>query len=173
MQTTANETPIRAGVFNSLAEADKAVDGLLSAGFTTGEITVVCSDKAVQAHFRTFEHQEPAGASAPTRAALGGAIGATLGGLATVAGVVATGGIALLATAGIAAWAGAAAGGLIGVMTSRGVEKELANYYDQSVAEGKIVVAAEDHGVQSAARLAEAARVLAWAGAQPMPLREG
>ena len=57
-------------------------------------------------------------------------------------------------------------------MMTRGVEKELADYYDQAVVRGKILVAAEDRNPAGRARLAEAARVLEEAGAEPLPLRE-
>jgi hypothetical protein len=103
----------------------------------------------------------------------GGAIGATLGGLTALTGIVATGGIGLLATGAIGAWAGGAFGGLIGAMATRGVEKETADFYDQAVVRGKILVAAEDHGPDQQARLAVASRVLDEAGAEPLPLREG
>ena len=89
-------------------------------------------------------------------------------------GAAATGGIALLAAGGIAAWGGAVAGGLIGAMMSRGVEGELANYYNQSVSLGKILVAVTEHGDQVTPRLQRAGQVLVESGAeQPLQLREG
>jgi hypothetical protein len=62
---------------------------------------------------------------------------------------------------------------LVGAMMTRGVERELADYYQQAVLDGRILVAAEHSGPHHARRLAEAALVLAEAGAQPLPLREG
>ena len=68
----------------------------------------------------------------------------------------------------------AVAGGLIGAMMSRGVEGELANYYNQAVSLGKILVAVTEHGEQMSPRLQRAAQALAEAGAEhPMQLREG
>jgi hypothetical protein len=58
-------------------------------------------------------------------------------------------------------------------MMTRGVEKELANFYQQAVLNGQILVAAEDHSHDGGHRLATAASILADAGAQPLPLREG
>jgi hypothetical protein len=84
-----------------------------------------------------------------------------------------TGGIGLLAAGGILAWSGGVVGGLVGAMMTRGVDKELANYYNQSVLEGKILVAAECHGPNSEARQARAAQILADAGAEPIALTEG
>jgi hypothetical protein len=99
-----------------------------------------------------------------------------LGGLAAVAGGIATGGIGLVATAGIAAWAGGVFGGLVGAMMSRGVEKELADYYQQAVIEGDLLVAVEvdeDSSATPRRDLAAASQVLSAAGAKPLKLREG
>ncbi|MEX2142655.1 MAG: general stress protein [Pirellulales bacterium] len=170
------ERPLRVGVFGTVAEADRAVENLIGAGFTKDDITVVCSDAAVERHFQEFQKQEPAGTFTPAAAASGGAIGAVLGGLAAVAGGVATGGIGLVATAGIAAWAGGIFGGLVGAMMSRGVEKELANYYQQAVIDGDILVAVEvdeDSSATPRRDLACASQALAEAGAKPLKLREG
>ena len=82
-----------------------------------------------------------------------------------------TGGLSLLATGGIAAWAGGVVGGLVGGMLSRGVEKEAADFYDQSLEQGDILVVAEADP-QHAERLAQAERILADAGARPLPLRK-
>jgi hypothetical protein len=170
------ERPLRVGIFGNVCDADRAVENLLASGFTHRDITVVCSNDAVERHFQDFRKQEPAGTYTPATAIGGGAIGAALGGLAAVAGGIATGGIGLLATAGIAAWAGGVAGGLVGAMMSRGVEKELANYYQQAVVDGDILVAveADEESSDSPRRdLARAAQVLAESGAKPLKLPEG
>ena len=142
-QASLQTRPIRAGVFSDLSAADAAVRGLLDAGFTREQVTVICSDQVIERHFAAFEHQDPAGAYTPAAAALGGVIGAVLGGLTVALGAAATGGVAIIATAGAAAWTGGMVGGLVGAMMTRGVERELANYYDQAVTAGKILVAAD------------------------------
>jgi hypothetical protein len=168
-----DELSFRVGVFDTIPDADRAVHALLNGGFTKEQITVVCSDKYKEHFFKAYEHQDPAGSTTVEKAAWGGAIGASLGGLATLAGVVATGGIGLLFGGAILAGMGGVTGGLIGAMMSRGVEKELANYYDQSVVAGKILVAAEDHSPAEPERLALAEKLLSEAGANPIPLAEG
>jgi hypothetical protein len=55
----------------------------------------------------------------------------------------------------------------------RGVEKEAADYYDQAVQQGKLLVAVELQDPSDAGRLAKAERILAEAGAEPLPLPEG
>lgn len=167
------ERPIRVGVFNTIRAADCAVDKLLRTGFTKEQISVVCSDQTKEAHFRRFEHEEPAGSYTPGAVAAGGAIGAALGGLTVLAGAVTTGGLALLAAGGLAAWTGGVVGGLVGAMMTRGVENEIANYYDQAVTAGKILVAAEDHSEAQRQSLARAEQIMAECGAEPLALREG
>jgi uncharacterized protein YcfJ len=167
------EKPMRVGVFDTIAEADAAVADLLKVGFTKDQITVICSDKRKEGHFEEYEHQKPGGSRTPIAAATGSAIGAVLGGLTTIVGIVTTGGVGILAAGGIFASAGAIVGGFIGAMTTRGVDKELANYYDQAVERGKILVAAEDHSERGDAHLAEAEQILAGAGGKPIKLSEG
>ena len=171
MPTAKREKPVRVGVFSTVAAADQAVNGLLRAGFSKEQITVICSDTAKERHFEAFHHEDPAGSNTPAAVLTGGGIGAALGGLAALVGVVATGGIGLLAAGGIAAWAGGAAGGLVGAMMTRGVEKAAANFYDEAVAKGKILVAAEVDDADDRRSLNAASRVLAEAGAEPLALR--
>ena len=134
---------------------------------------MVCSDEAKERHFKEFEHQDPAGTYTPTATIAGGTIGAVLGGLSVVASAIATGSLALWAAGPITAWAGGVAGGLVGAMMTRGVEKELANFYQQAVVAGQILVAAEDHDPNHSQRLAKAAEILAESGAKPLTLPEG
>jgi hypothetical protein len=172
-KATAIERPIEVGVFDSVQAAGRAVEELLRAGFTQDQITVVCSDETKERYFREFEHQKPAGTHDVTATVTGGAIGAIIAGLTIMVSAIATGGMAILAAGPITAAAGGLAGGFIGAMMTRGVEKELANFYQQAVLEGQILVAAEETGPRAQQRLAQAARILAEAGALPLPLTEG
>ncbi len=165
--------PIRIGVFSSVEKAHQAVGNLLKAGFTKDQITVVCSDKHREKLFQEFEHQDPAGTTTPEKAIAGGAIGAAIGGAAVLLSAIATGGIAFLIAGGVIVASATTFGTLVGAMMSRGVEKELANFYDQEVEKGKLLVAAEDHGPHAAAHLIQAERILAEADAIPMKLPEG
>jgi hypothetical protein len=76
-------------------------------------------------------------------------------------------------TGGIAAWAGGVLGGFVGAMMTRGVEKEAANFYEQALRKGEILVVAEAHGERATQSLAKAEEALAKAGAKPLPLPEG
>jgi hypothetical protein len=169
------ERPIRVGVFENVEQADAAVSDLLAAGFTKEEITVICSRAIVQRHFKAFEHQDPAGSHTVGAVAIGGVSGAALGGLGAVVLAVAAplGGAALLIAGSLALWTGGVVGGLVGAMMTRGIERELANFYDQEVENGKILVAAEQTDPARGRDLEHAAQIFAQHGAKSMPLREG
>jgi hypothetical protein len=169
-QTSTAEKPFCVGIFTNVAQADQAVAGLLNAGFDKGHITVICSDQVKEQHFHAFEHEHLAGADTPFAAAAGGAIGALLGGAASTAMIVGTGGVGLIAVGPLLA-TGAIVGGFVGAMTTRGVGRDLANYYEQAVTQGKILVAAESHSPEPSAKLAEAERILTEAGSLPVRLR--
>jgi hypothetical protein len=163
---------IRAGVFNDEGAAFHAVRDLLAAGFTAEQVTVICSDQNVEKRFEAFHHQDKAGEHTPEAAMTGGLLGAALGGL-TAIGMVASGGVALIAAGGFAAFGGIA-GSLIGALMTRGMEKELADYYDQAVVQGNILVAAERKEEDAVGpSLDDAARILEANGAQAVALPSG
>jgi len=171
--TRTSNPAFEVGVFTDIDAARQAVLGLLEAGFSKEQINVICSDETKERHFQEFEHQEPAGTYTPTATIVGGTIGAALGGLAVVASAAATGSLALWAAGPITAWAGGVAGGLVGAMMTRGLEKEIADFYQQAVVSGQILVAAEDDRPNNERSLATAAEILARAGAKPLSLPEG
>src|SRR6185436_17899022 len=104
--------PIRAGVFADLSAVESAIQGLLEAGFTKEEITVVCSDEAKERHFRQYEHQKPAGSHTPLAAVAGSALGASLGGVTLAAGL-ATGGVPLIVLGSAGLMTGTVLGGFL------------------------------------------------------------
>ncbi len=163
--------PIRAAVFDTISQADAVVERLLEGGFTKEQISVICSDEAKERHFREFEHQSPAGSHTETAVETGAAAGAALGGLAALVGVTATGGMGLVAAGGLLALG--ITGPFVGAMMTRGIEKEAADYYDQAVVSGKILVAVEDHTERRSDALRIAEKVFAEAGAAPVALEEG
>lgn len=171
--TSGTQRPVRAGVFADAASASAAVDGLLAAGFTVEHISVVCSDPGVAARFSRYTHDAPAGATTAASAGAGAVVGGIAAGIAAVSVVLATGGLAILAVGSLFAGAGAVAGSFVGAMLSRGVEHEVANYYDQALAAGDILVAAEVAPGDDMALLDRAGEVLRAAGARPLSLPQG
>jgi hypothetical protein len=167
------ELPVRAGVFARIADVERAIDALESAGFSKHEIVVVCSSRASQEHFGQYAQQQPAGQNTPAAAAAGSTLGAALGGVSMLALGAATGGLPLAIVGGAGLLTGGVVGGFLSAMLMRGVEKEAADYYDQAVQQGKLLVAVEPRDPNDPGRLAKAEQILAQAGAEPLPLPAG
>ena len=169
----ATERTVEVGIFASVEKAGVAVERLLKSGFTKEHITVICSDENKERYFREFEHQEPAGTFTTRAVVAGGSLGALLGAVPALTLAVATGSAVVLIVGAAAVWAMGVAGGLVGAMMTRGVEKEVANFYQQAVIDGDLLVAAECDGPDCERKLAEAARIFTEVGAKPLAMREG
>jgi hypothetical protein len=158
----------RAEVFDTVARAEQAVHGLLAAGFTKDQITVVCPAKFKdQCLCATPDSQPPEGAVETV--AKGGAAGAALGGLALAATVL-TGGLSVPAAA-LLVGGSALAGGISNLIVSKGYEVEAHDSIKQAIHDGRIIVGVDVLGDNAAARLAEAQRILDSAGGkQPQRL---
>lgn len=106
-------------------------------------------------------------ANSPARAAAGGVIGTLLGGVAAV-GLITTGGLGVVAAGFLvpAMVSGGIAGSFPGAMTTRGLDSEAADFYNQVVEKGQLPVVVED---RTGRRLRQAAEILSRSGAIPMP----
>lgn len=173
--TASGGKPIIAAIFTEIADTDRAVKKLLAAGFTKAEITVICSDDTKKRYFREYEHQDQAEHNVPVAAGIGGAVGMTLFGLTAVAAGLVTGGAAFVVAGGTGIWTGTVVGGLVGAMMTRGFESEVADFYDQAVIIGNILIAVESHqenSTENERRLLQAASIFRATGAQPLPLTQ-
>lgn len=167
------DKPVRIAVYDTVPQAERVVHELLAAGFTHGEISVLCSDAHKTAHFHEVQTPEPAGSHTTKGILTGTALGAAVGGLALAASAIVTGGASLLIGGGALIAGGALAGSFTGAMASRGFEPEMVNYYDQAVQRGKLLVAVEIPGHDNEARLTLAERILERCGAESMRSVEG
>lgn len=166
--------PIRAGIFDSESSADRAVAALLTAGFAKERISVVSARPMAQrADHVPVEQVPPAGSHTTGAIAAGGAIGSVLGGLTVAVGVAATGGLGLLAVGPLlgAAATGGVFGSFVGAMLTRGLEEEIANYYDQALRKGQYLVAVEHEEAGPPLEAADA--VFQRSGVVSLPLRKG
>ena len=170
-KTNAVEKPFRAGIFESTDAAETAVKRLRDLGFTNEEIAVLCSDESVQRHFPGLEPPHVTPNDAANAAIAGSMTGAVLGGLAGVAAATVTGWPLFIIGPGVLG--GALGGSFVGAMSTRGVEKEIADFYDQSLTAGQLLVAVEYYGSDADEKLAQAEKVLQDAGAKPLALTEG
>lgn len=132
------------GIYKTVAQAERAVATLTSAGFANNDISVLLAD-AQSSH--DFAHQKNTKAPEGTAAgaATGGIIGGTLGLLAGI-GTLAIPGIGPLIAAGplVAALAGVgaggAAGGIIGALVGMGIPEYEAKRYEGRVKDGGVLL---------------------------------
>lgn len=172
-ESATHRRPVRVGVFRRLTQVDAVVHDLVEAGIPKDDISVICPTCSEERYepYRV----DPAGSHTAGAAAAGGAIGALLGGLTAAVGVAASGGVGLLVGGPILAGVlgGGVAGGFIGAMTTRGIEPEIADFYDQALTKGRMLVAVEAEGPGAADLLERAEHVFERAGADPIELRAG
>ncbi|GAB6989044.1 general stress protein [Paenibacillus pini] len=135
------------GVFETEAEASRAITGLQRSGFRSDQISVITKDRD---DLETLT--EETGTKAPEGVATGVATGGVLGGVTGLLagiGALAIPGIGPILAAGpIAATlagiaVGAGAGGMVGGLIGLGIPEEDAKEYEGFVNKGKILVIAE------------------------------
>jgi len=143
-QTPAGHKPSRVGIFRRLPQAHRAVELLLETGMAREDITIIHPSSQPDVH-PEVEDTAPIAEDTPAAAAGGSVLGALLGGAAALVGITATGGVGLVVIGGFlgAAAAGAVAGGFMGAMAARGVKPDVADFYDQALRKGSILVAVE------------------------------
>ena len=132
------------GIFDSRAQAEQAVDGLISAGFRSDEISALAPDQRGARELAT-EKNTKAPEGVTTGATAGGAIGGTLGLLAGIGALAIPGlgpfiaaGPIMGALAGVGA--GAATGGLIGALVGMGIPEYEAKRYEGRVMNGGLLL---------------------------------
>lgn len=158
-QFSASQT--RAGFFDTIEQADLAIRQLLAAGFSKDQLAVICPAK-FKDHFITEAPQAEAPAAGTQGSmAMGGAMGATLGGLALAATVL-TGGAAGVMTAAVLLGGGAFAGAFSNLIIANGYEEEVDDHYKHAIERGQIVVGVlvHDEDEDSTGQLAKALRIL-------------
>ena len=125
-------------LYDTYGDAQRAVNALEAAGFTTSEIGMV-------SRYRDDETLADTTSGAATGAAAGAVVGGGAGLLAAL-GVIAIPGIGPLVAAGILATTvvgaagGGAVGGLLGALTDYGVSEEDAHLYSEAVRRGSTLV---------------------------------
>ncbi len=146
MASVEHRPAIRAGVFETVEAARRAIDHLRNAGFERREISVVCTEAQVAPELKEYVDQHPSGPRSAGRAL-------TRGGL--VYGVLALVGVAVAAITAILVGLVAAfivLGVSLGIallsvfgsiMVSRGSERELADFHAHNLEPGQLLVAVD------------------------------
>ncbi len=145
---------IISAVFDSRAEAERAVSELRSAGVRDESLSIIARhDGETTATDGSGEDTGEAAGDAAKGALGGAALGGLLGvaalaipgiGPLAAAGAIASGAIPGAAVLG--AGAGAVAGGLGGVLKDHGVDDDNASYYEDSIKQGGTFVSVRDDG---------------------------
>ena len=132
------------GIFPSAAEAERAVDALVAAGFETGDVSVLLPNHQGSQDFAHEKHTKaPEGAT--TGVVAGGTVGGTLGLLAGI-GTLAVPGVGPFIAAGpiMAALAGmgagGAVGGLVGALVGLGIPEFEARRYEGRIKNGGVLL---------------------------------
>jgi hypothetical protein len=131
------------GTFDDRYEAEQAVDELVQAGFSAGDVGfAIRGHDAVEGGMITDAVGTKDGTGALAGITAGVVAGGVLGALASLIipplGPVLLGG--MLATAAGFAGAGAAVGGIIGAMTGLGISQDEAAFYEEQFNAGKAIV---------------------------------
>lgn len=169
---------IASAIFDTRAQAQRAVMELINAGISERDISVLHqdSDKHRDTGHHDDEHRDHSDNKA-SGAAKGAGIGAGVGALAGLAALAIPGVGPFLATGAVAetlgiigsaaatsAVVGAAAGGIAGALMEYGVSEEDARYYDRRIHEGGVWVGVDTSN--SAADPMTVERILRDAGGQ-------
>lgn len=136
------------GMFRDRASAEGAYNSALSRGYTKDELNLMMSDDTRNTYFAGDDDSamgSKAMEGAGTGSAIGGTLGAIVGGIAAIGTNVLLPGLGLIVAGPIvAALAGAGAGGLtgglVGALVGSGIPEEHARQYEEGVKNGGIVM---------------------------------
>jgi hypothetical protein len=147
------------GIFPSVFQAECAVDALVLAHFTRGDISVLMADRDSSRAFAHEKHTKAPEGTA-TGVAAGGTIGGTLGLLAGI-GALAIPGVGPLVAAGPIMGAlagfgvGGAVGGFVGALVGLGIPEYEAKRYEGRVKDGGVLLSVHCYDSEDVVRATE------------------
>ena len=135
------------GLFSDRDSTERAYSSLKARGYTDEEINLMMSDDTRKTWFNDNPNDElgsKALEGAGAGSAIGGTLGAVIGGIAAIGtSILLPGGILVagpIAAALAGAGAGGLTGGLLGALIGSGIPEERAKYYDEGIRNGGAVV---------------------------------
>jgi len=136
------------GMFRDRESTEKAYSSLKSRGYNDDDVNLMMSDKTRDSWFADGADTElgsKAMEGAGTGSAIGGTLGAIIGGIAAIGTSVALPGLGLIIAGPIAAalagaGAGGLTGGLVGALVGSGIPEDRAQIYESGINEGGAVV---------------------------------
>jgi hypothetical protein len=147
------------GIYRNSAEAERAVDTLISAGWTSSAISVLMPDRQSSKEF-AHEKNTKAPEGATTGVLSGGAVGGALGMLAGI-GALAIPGVGPFIAAGPIMGAlagmgvGGAVGGLVGALVGMGIPEYEAKRYEGRIKDGGVLLSLHCNSSEEVSRAKE------------------
>jgi len=147
-KTREKQNRMLTGLFNDRESAERAYTSAKNRGYTHDDVNVLMSDKTRDTWFADHKETElgsKALEGAGAGSAIGGTLGAIIGGIAAIGTNVVLPGLGLivagpLAAALAGAGAGGLTGGLVGALIGSGIPEERAKYYDEGIRKGGMVM---------------------------------
>lgn len=144
------ENRMLSGLFRDRDSADRAYSTLRDRGYEDDEINILASDETRDSWFNDDEHADTELGSKALEgtgvgSAVGGTLGAIIGGIAAIGSNVILPGVGLvvagpLAAALAGAGAGGLTGGLVGALIGSGIPEERAKLYEEGIKDGGMVM---------------------------------
>src|SRR5687767_33890 len=146
--TSRQESRILTGMFRDRESTEGAYQSLRDRGYSDDEINVLMSDETRDKYYSDGDSvldDNKALEGMGTGGAIGGTLGAIIGGIAAIGTNVILPGLGLVVWGPIAAalagaGAGAATGGLVGALIGWGIPEEHAKHYETGIREGGTVL---------------------------------
>lgn len=143
------ESSVLTGMFRDRESTEQAYNSMRGRGYTDDEINVMMSDKTRDTYYGEGTVDTELGNKAlegtGAGAAIGGTLGAIIGGIAAIGTSVLLPGLGLvvagpIAAALVGAGAGGLTGGLVGALIGWGIPEEHAKLYEEGIKNGGTVV---------------------------------
>lgn len=147
MNESTNQKSLVTGLFDDRESAERAYRSVESRGYSRDDVNLVMSDETRDKHFGEGTADTELGNKALEGAGTGSAIGGTLG--AIIGGIAAIGTNLILPGLGLVVWgpiaaalagagAGGLTGGLVGALIGYGIPEDNAAAYEQGIKDGRI-----------------------------------
>jgi uncharacterized protein YjbJ (UPF0337 family) len=155
---TATSSGMLTGMFRDRESTERAYNSLKSRGYTDDDVNLMMSDKTRDTWFADNDDSElgsKALEGAGTGSAIGGTLGAIIGGIAAIGTAVVIPGLGLVVAGPIAAalagaGAGGLTGGLVGALIGSGIPEDRAKLYESGINEGGAVVGVKPRNQEDA-----------------------
>ena len=159
MNESTGQSRVVTGLFKDRDSAERVYSSLESRGYSRDDVNLLMSDQTRDRYFGEGTADTELGSKALEGAgagsAIGGTLGAIIGGIAAIGTNVLLPGLGLvvagpLAAALAGAGAGGLTGGLVGALIGTGIPEEHAEHYERGIKEGGAVVGVTPRSAEDA-----------------------